>query len=229
MRTAPLTVLLLGAGIALMATGCREPPPPAAPGATTTASASVPAEDPGAARDDLFMLTSIEEDAPSGGVVGDRVPDVVFVPTPPEVVDAMLEVARVGPDDVLYDLGSGDGRIPITAARRWGTRGVGIDIDPQRIREANEAAQAAGVTDKVRFIEGDLFEADLSDATVISLYLLPDLNLRLRPKLLQLKPGTRIVSHAFDMDDWAPEQTVEVGDAMVYAWTVPEEVPAHLR
>ena len=150
-----------------------------------------------------------------------RTPDVVYVPTPPEVVDEMLRVARVTGKDVLYDLGSGDGRIPVTAAKRFGTRGLGIDIDPQRVEEANANARAAGVTDKVKFVLGDLFELDLSPATVITLYLLPQLNLKLRPTLWKLKPGTRIVSHEFDMGDWKPEQTVKVGSRSVHFWRVP--------
>jgi SAM-dependent methyltransferase len=150
-----------------------------------------------------------------------RTPDVVFVPTPQPVVDEMLKVASVGPNDVLYDLGSGDGRIPITAAQRFGTRGLGVDIDPQRIKEAIENAEKAKVTDKVRFVQGDLFEMDLSEATVITLYLLPDLNLKLRPKLLKLKPGTRIVSHDFSMGDWKPEKVLQVAGKTVYYWTVP--------
>jgi SAM-dependent methyltransferase len=150
-----------------------------------------------------------------------RTPDVVYVPTPQEIVDEMLKVASVGPKDVLYDLGSGDGRIPITAARRWGTRGVGIDIDPQRIRDARANATAAKVTDKVRFIQGDLFELDLTPATVITLYLLPELNVKLRPTLLKLKPGTRIVSHDFAMGDWKPQQTIHRDGRTVYFWTVP--------
>lgn len=151
-----------------------------------------------------------------------REPDVVYVPTPQAVVEAMLKVAKVGKGDVLYDLGSGDGRIVVTAARDYGIkRGTGIDINPQRIAEANTNAKAAGVTDRVRFVNADLFETDFSDATVITLYLLPQLNLKLRPKLLQLKPGTRIVSHAFDMGDWKPEQTIEVGGVYVYFWTIP--------
>jgi len=150
-----------------------------------------------------------------------RRPDVVYVPTPQEVVDEMLAIASVGPQDVLYDLGSGDGRIPITAAKRWGTRGLGVDIDPQRIREANANARAAGVTDLVRFVQGDLFAMDLSPATVITLYLLPALNVKLRPTLLQLRAGTRIVSHDFAMGDWMPARTVENGSRTVYFWTVP--------
>jgi precorrin-6B methylase 2 len=159
---------------------------------------------------------------PATSTAQPRTPDVIFVPTPQPVVDAMLEVAKVGPKDVLYDLGSGDGRIPVTAAKKFGTRAVGIDIDPQRIQEANANAKSAGVTDKVKFIQGDLFQQDLSQATVISLYLLPSLNLKLRPTLLNLKPGTRIVSHAFDMGDWKPDQSLNVDGRMVYFWTVPQ-------
>ena len=150
-----------------------------------------------------------------------RRPDVHYVPTHETVVDAMLEVANVSANDVLYDLGSGDGRIPITAAKQFGARGVGIDIDPYRIAQANENLKGSGVEAKVTFIQGDLFEQDLSPATVITLYLLPELNRKLQPKLLKLKPGTRIVSHDFGMDDWKPEKTVKVGRATVYFWTVP--------
>ena len=152
-----------------------------------------------------------------------RAPDVIFVPTPHEVVDAMLKVAKVGKDDVLYDLGSGDGRIPITAAQKYGiARGIGIDINPQRIKEANENLRKARVGERVRFVNADLFESDLSDATVITLYLLPELNLKLLPKLLkEVKPGTRIVSHAFDMGTWKPEQSLDVGGRKVYFWMIP--------
>lgn len=153
-----------------------------------------------------------------------RSPDVIYVPTPHEVVDAMLKLARVGRNDVLYDLGSGDGRIPIAAARKYGiARGVGIDINPERIREANENLAKAGVGDRVRFINADLFESDLSDATVVTLYLLSSLNLKLLPKLLrELKPGTRIVSHVFDMGSWKPERTIQTeGGNSVFFWTIP--------
>ena len=152
-----------------------------------------------------------------------RAPDVVFVPTPQEVVEAMLEVARVGKGDVLYDLGSGDGRIPITAAQKYRiARGIGIDINPERIKEANENLRKARVGERVRFVNADLFETDLSDATVITLYLLPALNLKLLPKLLkEVKPGTRVVSHAFDMGSWKPQQTLKVGTRSVYFWTIP--------
>ena len=152
-----------------------------------------------------------------------REPDIFYVPTPPDVVDAMLEVAGVGPDDVVYDLGSGDGRIVIAAARDYGARGVGIDIDPQRIAEARENAEQAGVSNRVTFMEGDMFEADLSEATVVALYLLTELNLRLRPKLLsELEPGDRVVSHAFGMGDWEPEQLLDIDGRKVYYWRVPE-------
>jgi ubiquinone/menaquinone biosynthesis C-methylase UbiE len=149
--------------------------------------------------------------------------DVPFVPTPNKVVDRMLEIAQVGPNDVVYDLGSGDGRIVITAAKKHGARGVGIDIDPERVREARDNARSAGVSDRVEFREADLFKTDLSEATVVTLYLLSSVNLQLRPKLLQeLKPGTRIVSHAFDMGDWKPIKTEKVGSSTVYYWVVPE-------
>jgi len=149
-------------------------------------------------------------------------PDVIYVPTPQAVVDRMLELAKVGKGDVLYDLGSGDGRIPVTAAKRFGIRAVGIDIDPERIREANENAQKNGVTQLVQFRQEDLFTTNFSEATVVTLYLLPDLNLKLRPRLLaELKPGTRIVSHQFDMGKWKPDRTVELGGRTIYLWTVP--------
>ena len=159
-----------------------------------------------------------------------RQPDVPYVPTPQPVVDAMLQMAQVKSNDILYDLGSGDGRIPITAAQRFKTRGIGVDINNQRIQEANANAQKAGVTDRVEFRQQDLFETDLSNATVVTLYLLPDINLKLRPKLLkELKPGTRIVSHAFDMGDWKPERVQQVNGKTIYLWVVPNQVPTNLR
>lgn len=152
--------------------------------------------------------------------------DVPYVPTHETIVDEMLKMAEVKSTDVLYDLGSGDGRIPITAAKRFGTRGVGIDLNPERIREANANAEAAKVTDKVKFIEGDIFEQDFSEATVVTLYLLPDVNIKLRPKILAMKPGTRVVSHNYNMGDWAPEKskTIKTPDGVehfVYFWRVP--------
>jgi SAM-dependent methyltransferase len=150
--------------------------------------------------------------------------DVPYVPTPWEVVDKMLEVARVTGKDTLYDLGCGDGRIVVTAARKHGTRGTGVDINPQRIEEARAGARAAGVEDKVRFMVGNLFETDISRATVVTLYLLPDINLRLRPRLWQqLKVGARVVSHDFDMgEDWPPQRTEKIGNKTVYYWTITE-------
>jgi Methyltransferase domain len=158
-----------------------------------------------------------------------RALDVPYVPTPTAVVEEMLRIAKVGKNDVLYDLGSGDGRIVITAAQKFGTRGVGVDIDPQRVKEANQNAKQAGVTDRVEFRQQDLFKTDLSNATVVTLYLLPKINLQLRPTLLKLRPGTRIVSHAFDMGDWKPERVVEVGNSTIYYWVVPEKIPPNLR
>ena len=157
--------------------------------------------------------------------------DVPYVETPAEVVAQMLALARPTRGDVLYDLGSGDGRIVIEAARRFGTRGVGVDLDPVRVEEATANARRRGVQDRVRFRQQDLFETDLRPASIVTLYLLPRVNLELRPKMFkQLRPGTRVVSHAFDMGDWKPDTTVAVrvsqgmGRAMVYAWTIPAKV-----
>jgi len=150
-----------------------------------------------------------------------RQPDVIYVPTPQEVVDAMLKMANVTAKDVVYDLGSGDGRIPITAAQKYGATAVGIDIDPQRIKEAQENLAKANVSDKVKFLNQDLFTTDLSPATVITLYLLPSLNQKLIPHLKKLKPGTRIVSHSFDMGaEWPSEKTEDVNGRMIYYWTI---------
>lgn len=134
----------------------------------------------------------------------------------------MLALAGVGPGDVVYDLGSGDGRIPITAARNYGARGVGIDIDPVMVRKATANAKAAGVADRVSFREDDIFEADIREATVVSLYLLESINVRLKPRLLaELRPGTRIVGYEWRMGDWSPERTVMVNGHPVYLWRVP--------
>lgn len=152
-----------------------------------------------------------------------REPDVVFIPTPQAVVDAMLELADVKPTDVVYDLGSGDGRIVITAAQKYGARGVGIELDPALVKQATQNAAAAGVSDKVRFVTGDIFTADISSATVVTLYLLQSINERLRPKLVrELKPGTRIVSHVFNMGpEWAPERTITLGPNRIFLWSIP--------
>ena len=164
---------------------------------------------------------------------------VPYVPTPQVVVDQMLEIAKVGPQDYLIDLGSGDGRIVVTAARKFGARGFGVDLNPTRIAEANENARKAGVADKVSFYQRDLFTTDLSQATVITMYLLPRVNLELRPKILELKPGTRIVSHDFSMGDWQPEMHEQVdaqdkyagagGRSDIYLWVVPAKVAGTWR
>jgi SAM-dependent methyltransferase len=159
-----------------------------------------------------------------------RAPDVPYVPTSVEAVQAMLKLADVQRTDLVYDLGCGDGRIVIAAARNFGARGVGIDIDPQRIAEAKENARRAGVEERVRFEQGDLFDADFHEATVVTLFLMSTLNQKLRPKLMKdLRPGTRIVSNTFDMGDWTPEKTFTVGNPQVTAflshrlflWVVP--------
>lgn len=163
----------------------------------------------------------------------ERTPDVVYVPTPEVVVQTMLETAKVNKNDVLYDLGSGDGRIVITAAQKYGARGTGIELRPELVKEAQENAKKAGVADRAQFKQADLFTTNFSDATVITLYLLPELNVKLRPRLLkELKPGTRIVSHDFDMGDWKPDRTVKVKgpqrEHTIYFWTVPENPPQNL-
>jgi SAM-dependent methyltransferase len=151
----------------------------------------------------------------------DRPPlDVPYVPTPPEVVERMLEMATVRRDDFVIDLGSGDGRIAIAAARK-GARALGIDIDPERVLEAQDNAKKAGVQDRVHFKRQDLFDAEFSDATVVTMYLLTKINLDLRPRILGLKPGTRVVSHSFDMGDWKPDIHSEIGHRQVFMWIVP--------
>jgi SAM-dependent methyltransferase len=151
--------------------------------------------------------------------------DVIFVPTPQDVVDRMLQMAEVKPTDFVIDLGCGDGRMVITAAQKYGARGYGVDIDPDRINDSNENAKRAGVTDKVAFKVADLFQEDIKKANVMTMYLLRDINLRLRPKILdELQPGSRIVSHAFDMGDWEPDQRDNVNDRNIYFWYVPAKV-----
>ncbi|UZK70819.1 class I SAM-dependent methyltransferase [Sphingomonas sp. S1-29] len=151
----------------------------------------------------------------------ERLPDVIYVPTPPEVVEAMLDMVELKDGDVLYDLGSGDGRIPIAAVKRAKVKATGIDIDPERIAEARANAKAQGVEGKVTFKRDDIFTTDFSDASVVTLYLLNSLNEKLMPRLLQLKPGTRIVSHAFTMGDWKPEKTADIDGRQIFFWTVP--------
>lgn len=173
----------------------------------------------------VLGVSQVSSNAQAQAQGGLRSPDVIFVPTPQAVVDAMLKMANVSGNDVVFDLGCGDGRIVITAAKQFGARGVGIDIDPQRIKESNENAVAAGVTDKVKFMNADIFSdsTSLRDASVVTLYLLPSLNVKLIPKLKrELKPGTRIVSNSFDMGEWEAEKTMEVEGRTIYFWTIPK-------
>jgi SAM-dependent methyltransferase len=171
-----------------------------------------------------FLGGCVVTSAPSG-TPPERAYAGLWVPSPPEVIAAMLELAEVGPDDVVYDLGSGEGEIVIAAARRYGVRAVGVELDHERVQSAEKNAADAGVTSRVTFVERDLFEVDISEATVVTLYLFPELMRRLQPKLLrELRPGTRIVAHDFALPDWRPEQTIEVRlDRVrrVYLWTVP--------
>ncbi|OKH24634.1 methyltransferase domain-containing protein [Chroogloeocystis siderophila] len=165
----------------------------------------------------------------------ERAPDVPYVPTPQEVVDQMLQLANVTSNDVVYDLGSGDGRIPITAVQKFGaSRAYGFEINPELVQRARQNADTANVSDRVQIVQQDLFQTDLREATVVTLYLLPDINIKLRPKLLrELRPGTRIVSHDFDMGEWQPDNVVRVQGPSrqhtLYLWTVPENVPANLQ
>ena len=163
--------------------------------------------------------------------------DVVYVPTPQIVVDEMLKMAKVGPKDFVIDLGSGDGRMVITAAKKFGARGYGVDLDPVLLKRSNDNARAEGVADRARFVDQNLFETDLSQATVITSYLLPEMNAKLRPKILALKPGTRVVAHDYHMGDWLPdeERTLQVpekkvgnpGVSYVYFWLVPARLAGH--
>ena len=153
-----------------------------------------------------------------------RHPDVVWVPTPAEVAEEMLRLARAGPRDVVCDLGSGDGRIPILAAKRFGARGVGIEIDPELVATSRRNARAAGVGDRVRIIEGDLFGADFSEATIVRLYLMTHLNDKLRPRLLALRPGTRVVAHQFGMSEWDADEVRFIAETRALLWIVPAQV-----
>lgn len=152
--------------------------------------------------------------------------DVPFVATPREAVDSMLSMANVGEDDIVYDLGSGDGRIPIMAAQKYGARGVGVEIKSDLVELARQNAKDVGVADQVRFRQGNFFDEEISEATVVTLYLLPSVNLKLRSKLLRdLEPGTRVVSYDFHMEEWTPDATKEYGDRLLYLWRIPEQTP----
>jgi len=172
-----------------------------------------------------LILTGLVSLSGGFGFAQSRILDVHYEPTPQLIVEELLKIAEVNRSDIVYDLGCGDGRFVIMAAKKYGARGVGIDIDPQRIKESKHNARVAGVLDKVKFIEADLFETDFREATLIALYLLPDLNMQLRPKLLQdLKPGTRVVSYEFDMYDWPPDKMGRIGRNKYYFWVVPADV-----
>jgi tRNA G37 N-methylase Trm5 len=172
----------------------------------------------------LAVAMPVLAQAPAPAAKPMRTPDVIFVPTPADVVKAMLELAKVTKDDVVYDLGCGDGGIVVAAARDFGAHGIGVDIDPVRIKEANENVAKNKVGDKVKIVQADLFEFDVKPASVVTLYLLPSLNVKLRPILWRdLKVGTRIVSNSFDMGDWKPDQTIDVNGRTVYFWTIKSE------
>jgi SAM-dependent methyltransferase len=166
-------------------------------------------------------LVAVLAVAAFGRLATGQTPDIHFVPTPPEVVDAMLAGAKVTSNDVVYDLGSGDGRIVLAAAQKFGARGVGIEINGALVREARLNAAFAGLAEQVTFIEGDLFKADLSEATVITMFLSPSVNLRLRTRLRDLRPGVRLVSHRFPIEGWPPDREIKVGEIPVLFWTVP--------
>jgi len=156
--------------------------------------------------------------------VGQSGKDVVWVPTPEALIERMLKMAGVGPKDYVIDLGSGDGRTVIAAAQKFGARAMGIEYNPDMVALSIKNAEKAGLGDKVKFIKADIFETDFSQATVITMYLLPALNLKLRPKILDMRPGTRVVSHAFNMEDWQPDQTVTVEGRDAFLWIVPAKV-----
>ena len=209
---APLLVCAVLVGGLLPLTGCAQDPDTASESSPDTTTAPVPQS----ASAPSLVDSTVEADVP-------------FVVTPENTVQGMLELAGVSESDVVYDLGSGDGRIPITAAERYGARGVGIEIKPDLVQRARKRAKLAGVSDRVEFRRQDIFKADFSDATVVTMYLFPEVNLRLRPMLFeQLEPGTRVVSHSFDMNGWEPDSTVNVDGDILYLWTIPEEIPDHL-
>lgn len=161
--------------------------------------------------------------------VGQPGKDVVWVPTPEALVEEMLRMANVGPSDYVIDLGSGDGRTVIAAAQRFGARGLGIEYNPDLVALSKRNAEREGVADKVEFMKADIFETDFSQATVVTMYLLPSLNLKLRPSILELRPGTRIVSHSFHMADWEPDRKITIEDHNAYLWIVPADVSGNWR
>ena len=172
----------------------------------------------------MLLLAPAHAHAQRPGRATAPTPDVVFIPTPQPVVEAMLQLAGVKKTDVVYDLGSGDGRIVITAARKYGARGVGIELDPDLVKQARQNAVDAGVADRVRFVTQDFFTTDLRPATVVTLYLLQSLNERLRPKLVrELRPGARVVSHVFNMGpEWPAAETATVERSRIFLWSIPK-------
>lgn len=176
-----------------------------------------------------FLLTAGVPPARGQTTLSSRKLDVPYEPTPQRVVDAMLRMAQVKSTDFLIDLGCGDGRIPVTAAERYGVKTLCVDLDPNRIREARANARRAKVEDKVQIVEADLFKTDISAADVLTLYLWPEINLRLRPRVLELRPGTRIVSHEHNMGNWRPDATQRLGNNMIYLWHVPAKIGGSWR
>ena len=153
--------------------------------------------------------------------VGQAGKDVIWVPTPPELVEKMLQMARITPNDFVIDLGSGDGRIAIAAAKKFGARSMGVEFNPNMVALSNREAQRQGVADRVKFLNADIFQTDFSQATIITMYLLPDLNLKLQPKILGQKPGTRVASYQFNMGDWQPDETANIDNRLAHLWIVP--------
>jgi len=174
----------------------------------------------------VYAQAAAKEFAP---IVGQEGKDVIWVPTPQALVERMLEMAKTTPKDYVVDLGSGDGRTVITAAKKYGLRALGIEYNPDMVELSKRNAEKEGVADRARFVNGDIFQTDFSKATVLTLYLLPNLNLKLRPTILDMKPGTRVVSHAFSMDDWQPDQIETVEGRTAYLWIVPAKVEGNWR
>jgi len=212
----PLASLKLFLGLSLLVAGVLFLPScTRSPDTSTVDSSGVTIQEPSPAT--TSTDTSVESDVP-------------YVPTPKKTVRSMLELADVSKQDTVYDLGSGDGRVPIMAAEKYGANGVGIEIKPDLVQRARKNAKLSGVSDKVEFRQRDIFKADFSDATVVTMYLFPEVNMKLRPMLFeQLDPGTPIVSHSFDMDEWEPDSTMKVNGDVLYLWTIPEKTPAFME
>jgi SAM-dependent methyltransferase len=225
--TVGLAALLLAALTALVSAGTAQPPPnpsePARPQLQPPPLLQPPLQLPPSPR-----LPLPPPAKPSEPVPGQAGKDVIWLPTPEALVERMLAMAQVGPRDVVYDLGSGDGRLVIAAARR-GARAVGVEFNPELVTFAERRAREAGVQGRARFVQGDIFETDFSEATVVTLYLLPSLNMRLRPALLKMRPGTRIVSHAFGLEDWSPDESSRAEQRTAHLWVVPAAVDGQWR